>query len=250
MQDDVEQSGLLVDLDSIFDTRLGLLASLEDPTLLEKNYNEAYFTRDRDVFVGIDEKDWYDKYSARDKRVLAKSQITPIVGFMREFVYETLLGNVNEPKLMKPYIHVNVWPYELQEAEKRLILAGILRHVGRDADIEIVNIPVEALTPAVVKARYSMLVMYEYERWIAAHFSDAEMIKQTCPEVGLLGPRVLKQGATVKTTVDDVFSLTEERMGVLVTLRHNHISMFSTVMTPQRLREAHLAAQQQSSSSA
>lgn len=248
--DDVELSGLLVDLDSIFDTRLGLMASLDDQSILEQNYNEAYFTRDRDVFNGISEKDWYEKYNARDRKVLLKSQITPVVGFIREFIYETLTGNINSPQLLKPYVHVNVWPYKLQDAEKKLLLKGLLTHIGTDADVEIVEIPIEALTPAVIKSRYSMLVMYGYELWIAAHFSNAEQIKQTCPEVGLLGPRVLKQGAHVKTNVDDVFSFTEERMGVIVTLRHNPASMFSTIMTPQRLRDAHNAAQEQSSQTA
>lgn len=236
-----------MDLDSIFDTRLGLLASMADESILMRNYNEGYFTRDRDVFVGIEEKDWYDKYRARDKTVLKHSQITNVIGFIREFIYETLTGNVNGPQLMKPFVHVNVWPYRLTDDEKKLILRGLLIHIGRDADVQIVDVDPAILTPAVIKSKYSMLVMYSYELWIAAHFSNAEEIKHTCPEVGLLGPRLLKEGAIVKTTVDDLFTVTEERMGVIVTLRHNPIAMFSTVMTPQRLKEARDALDKQSS---
>jgi len=242
IDDDAEGSGLLIDLDSLFDTRLGLMAILDDKEVLEKNYGEGYFARERDVFSGIDEKDWYRLYGSRDKKVLKNAQITPMIGFIREFIYETLAGNVNTPQLLKPFVHVNTWPYQLLEQEQAMILQGLIAHVGTKADIQIVHLDPKLLTPVYVNTNYSMLVMYEYEKWLAAHFSNSEAITKTCPDVGLIGPRVLREGSSVVTKVDDVFSITEQRMEVFVKLKHLPIEMFSTIATPQRMKEAYEAA--------
>ena len=109
MTKEIEPSGLLIDLDSLFDTRLG--------TLILNNYNDLvnifnankYHIRLDDSFNKMINKDeFYANYAKRNKETLANSTLTLCIDILKDFVATTLKTDPSNPMLFYPKIYINI----------------------------------------------------------------------------------------------------------------------------------------------
>jgi hypothetical protein len=218
METDFEHASLYIDLDALFDTRLATLFQI-DPVQTEKIIAGDYFKRHYDEFEGIDTALFKERYQQRDIRTLKNAVLTSANRIVNQFIKDTLLALVNSPFRRQPRIVVNTYPYQLSEAEERVIMEGLIYMTHRKADIALIHESFETLTPEVVKSQYIQLVMYNYWDWLETHAVNKNWEKTACLENTLFGPQLVKSSeAALKLEGEPVFSAIESAVGCFIQL--------------------------------
>lgn len=196
---------MLVELDSILDTRLGVLLELDAekvPAILAKDYHERLW----DVFPEVDLLAYQDRYSKRDKKVLKNSWVTPMMDLAFDFVMKTLQQTLKTPFHKSPKLDVNIYPYVLTEEEESIILSAVVASTKDQCDIEIVSYSPEQLNPVFLKNNYEVVMMYDYQEWLEVHSKNGLWKKYSCPNVAVMAPLMYKNTEVYnpKTKVMDI----------------------------------------------
>lgn len=210
----------MIELDALFDTRLSVLNAI-DRKLFDRNIKEAYFKRTRDRFAGIDDKTFKERYKNRTTADIREGSVSSIVSFVSQFAKATIDNILKTPFHMKPVVMLNTYPYVLTEIEIKHFMA-CLRHVTDNlADITVVHMSPEELTVQYVKDYLSVVIMYHYDEWIAAQSELGNFDKVRCPEITLIGPRLIfADNAKVDSdNVEELFKTTEELIAPLIGLQ-------------------------------
>jgi len=184
-----EKSILLLDLDVILDTRLATILTINDNEL-ENIIKSGYHSRKYDIFENIDNKVFNDIYTNRDKTILHNAIVTPLITMMEEFSEKTLEYTKATPYEYDPVIYVNLYPYILLEEEKLNILQAINAYVKGKAEIELIDMSYEDITPSYLKDNISIYVTYRYDIWLETHSVNGNLKKCGCPEVTMLSPAI------------------------------------------------------------
>lgn len=184
-----QYSRMLVDLDTIFDTRMATLAIMGQEHLksaLSGNYHD----RTSDNFKGVDYDTFKEFYAKRDKSYLKYAVMTPVVKLAHDFAMTTMDNVNNSPFHYKPVIMLNVYPYVLSEQEIGVLTKAMAAATKGIADIEIVNMTYQELTPLYLKLNLSIMTVYEYDKWFEVHSVSDAWMKYTAPDVTVLAPRI------------------------------------------------------------
>lgn len=215
---DVVYSTMMVELDALLDSRASILFKM-NPDAFEKILKKDYFKRRVDIFENIDNDLYKELYSKRNKEVLKNSIITNIGEMMKEFCQTTLDNTLKTPFHLTPKLIINVFPYDLLEEELNIIVKGVAAVTNGIADIEIVNMSPEQLTPTYVKSKLSVLVLYDYWTWLETHSLNENFRKTTCPDVSLIGPRIsFVKDFQVKEGDTDPFEAATELAAPIISL--------------------------------
>lgn len=183
------RQGILVDLDSILDTRLGTLARLSDE-IAEKTLHAGYHSRDIDVFDLADMQQYRDLYAQRDSLTLSKSMCTGVIRLVRQ-----LAAVLTDQAITRPYhsgarIVVNLHPYSnhLSMEEKDEIHKAVEAWMqGTSAVVELASFESESLTPELVRStNIAAMFMYHYDKWMDAHAKAFESTR--LGDISLFGP--------------------------------------------------------------
>ena len=185
MTKDVIYSTLYADLDSLLDTRLAVLYEMGED-VIKHVLDNGYTSRDIDHWDGIDNNLFKAKYAARDKQILKNSAMTPMVTLLREFVIATVAKSVNSPFLFEPKIIINTYPYHLSDDELDMFMSTFVALTKGMAAIELVFMSIEDVTPMYVKKNLSLVIMYDYLKWLETHSANGKLKKVTCPEVSMM----------------------------------------------------------------
>lgn len=239
-----ETSALLIELDCLLDTRLTTLYSFGE-SVMQKAFGERYYTRNQDVFPGVDDTEFKSRYQGRTKRSLEGAMATGMVAFVIEFVRETLLQNSRTPHHLAPKLVINTYPYVLDSEEIENIVATFVTLTEQQCDVEVTYLSIADLTPRYVKRNFSIVVMYEYYKWLE-FYSENEVFKTTtCPEVSLIGPALyfknLPTPAEVrKSQIEKItpFRAMELLAGPIINLVLMPVERFSIALKLRRAKEA------------
>lgn len=193
MTTETTDSTLYVEMDTILDTRLSCILENYGPSKAIEVIESGYHDRWVDNFIGIDYQDFQQRYKNRTKTVLRHALMTPICNVIQEFVLGTLKNNHNTPFALYPKICLNIYPYDLNDSEIKVIRDVIVSTTKNRCDVEIVSMSVEQLTPSVINSSYSLMVMYDYDKWLETHSSNGNFKKIGCPDVGLFSPMMFKK---------------------------------------------------------
>lgn len=223
-------SCLLIELDALFDTRMSTLWSI-DTDIAAVAIAQGYHDRPFDVFPGLEDKVFKEKYANRNKSTLKGALITPMASFINEFTVQTLKNINNTPFHYTPTILVNIHPYKLTEEEIAVVIAGVRALTHNLATIEVVDMSYNEITPMYAKLNLSVMVLYEYDKWLDVHSSKGEW-KTTCPEVTMLAPRIYMKQPSAKPDLDeeDPFELMMKVTSLFINLVLLPIDQFSMVM--------------------
>jgi hypothetical protein len=230
MTDRIDHSSIFIELDALLDTRISVLASMGDD-VLKAALLSGYHDRDIDRFLTIDNELFSKLYADRDKTILKDSIVTPMSVLLKEFAEETLDMVSNSPHHYKPKVILNIYPYDLNEEDVNELISTIVQLTYKLCDVEAVNMPYEMITPMYVKSTLSVMVLYEYYKWLEVHSLNSLLKKTTCPEVTLLGPRIYfkPKDHHVNTTIDP-FEAMELLAAPLIGLKLIPIENYSLVI--------------------
>lgn len=224
-----ELSTLLVELDVILDTRLAALTTLNESVLDKVLKSGRYHSRIADKFESIPISAFYDHYNRRDKTTLQHAIITPIVDLMKDFVYRTIKQSIGSPYQYNPKILVNCYPYVLTKDEIAILTQTIVALTDGKADVETITASYEEITIPYLKKHIAVMVMYEYPRWLDIHVKEVESKKISCPEVGLIGPRIYFKDYDPSANHDTAFKAMEQITQPIIALQLIPVEHFSIV---------------------
>lgn len=161
---------ILVDIDCLLDTRLGLIRT-RHPEKLQHVDSDIYRKRMSEVWakaIGI--SDWDAEYATRDVTVLANSRPTSFVAVLTEVIEQELLamklGQPTEP----PTLSVNYSPYALSVEERREFERAFC-DLFPVIKVEVVNRPLSSLDPLTLARNWDCWFMYDWYGWIQTNMS-------------------------------------------------------------------------------
>jgi len=224
-KDTLQLSTVLIELDCLLDTRLAIV-SQKDPVLLDKllQKGSGYHERLSDPLQEL--------YVDRDRSVLEAALITPMGQFLKEFSYCTLKQILNTPFHYQPKILLNVHPYNLTTDEENILIQSLRAVTHNKADIEIINVSYEQITPKFVKKHIAIMVLYRYDLWLETHSLNGKLKETTCPEVTLIGPAIYFKSYAMQADHQAAFDAIMKVAEPVIGLRLLPIENFSIVLKP------------------
>lgn len=182
---------MLVEIDSILDTRLGVLMDIvpdQVPSILADSYHDRLW----DVFPGVDLLTFQRRYNERDVSILKNSWSTPMADLMTDFVMKTLKQTLRTPFHKQPKIDINSYPYVLNDTDAEIIIAAVAAKTNQQCDVSMVSYSPSDLNPVFLKNHYEVVMMYDFQEWLEAHAVSGIWKKYTCPNVSVMAPLMVK----------------------------------------------------------
>ena len=192
MTQKIQTSTVLIELDALLDTRLATIASLGNDAL-DSVLASDYHNRLMDVWPNVDTAVYQHQYDHRDKTILSNAIITPMGQLLKEFTFGTLKQILNTPFHYQPKILLNVYPYDLTDTELEVLARSIIDLTGGKADVELINVDYESITPRYVKQHIALMVLYRYDNWLEIHSLNEKLNVTTCAA----GPNKATSGQVV-----------------------------------------------------
>lgn len=226
MTEDTPKQTIFVELDALMDTRAACIASFGEQALTNCITPE-YFTRLRDDFKI---SGYAERYKNRNKEFLKNSIMTPVITMITEFVESTLRNNLNSPHVFRPAVTINTYPYVLTDKESETLVKILVHKTKEEADIQIVHMDYDELTPAFVRNHVSVMVMYHAIDWLEAQADAGRFATRACPDVGMLCPALARGPDT--NMEKDPFEVMETVAATIIGLKFIPIESFCMVINP------------------
>jgi hypothetical protein len=189
MKDHRPPSVILVELDALLDTRLPTLSLISSKAGLECAQDPRYYDRVIDDFepiCGITKDAFRALYQKRDAEIMRSATITEMPFILNDLVSKLELETLDTPFVSRVIVEVNIYPYTLDEEERDLIALAVMARCGGGTEVRCVRFAANVLTPAVVRERYSGLILYNFRDWMQCHLEAFISVKM--PRVSVLAP--------------------------------------------------------------
>ncbi len=227
---------MLVDLDSILDTRGGTIAKFGKEAYA-KVLLGGYFTRVSDHFDGIDPQKYRELYSQRDAVTLAGSMMTHITSLIADFVHRVNMVSASSPVKAVPKIDINVYPYQIPDQIIELIIKSLKIHIQDKVEIDHVSYRPEDLHYLHIKHTYDHMVMYDVSAWLEVQIPEWQNLNRGLPDLTVFSPILSREPDQSKVS-KDVPSEAEEVSRMLAPLLNFvqvPVQFFCTVLDPRSL---------------
>lgn len=169
-----ETQRVLVELDSVLDTRLGLLANIDNESawaMIDHGYRERVSDDWQSLGFDITPEEFQELYRARTSEVLAYSRLTGIVPMLKAIEEQLHRLAEQTPFHQRIIVDLNVHPYTLTTEEKRVVAQTLSKQLGETLPIEVVSYSMEQLTPSLIATNWAAVIQYEFDRWLNYHHS-------------------------------------------------------------------------------
>lgn len=188
---------IVIDLDSILDTRLATIAQINPEIAAELFNSEEYFTRTSDEFSRItdgriDDAEFFSRYENRNHETLKLARPTMALDMLISLV-ERMRKNAEYTPIVRGFtVEVNTWPYVFDLAGNNMVENSLAAYIGTDVSIRTVHRHPKQYTPSLLKEDYSALVMYDFKAWLSIHGETLEFEK--IPRVTVMTPAIYHNG--------------------------------------------------------
>lgn len=242
---DEKRNGLLVDLDSLFDTRLACVTQFDANIAINALAN-GWSTRIYDKCPGLPDEVYKDLYKARDISIFEYAQPTSSIDFIRSWGDFIHRSRDNSPFPGYAEVFINFWPYKFPKAKAVEIAKTLNESFGSRVKVTIVNIDPLTITCSDMKMLLSGVVMYDWPVWWQHVCSNADLITNKIPDVTFYVPKLFQGHLTdeVYTSLKDtdVFRAAVETMMPLIGLDFMDVDMFSVSVDSEEIRKAYKEA--------
>ena len=169
---------ILVDIDCLFDTRLGWL-SVHHPEELKKLLFQAYRNRFTDTWADvIGVKDFLERYRKRDIRALQAAKPTVFLDVLGARLEGMLLQIQLHSPLERPSLTINLHPYTDINGEELRAFERMFREFYDMVHVDFICEPPENLTTDKLPTRWDGYAVWDWFKWIelnAKHFEKKRM---------------------------------------------------------------------------
>jgi hypothetical protein len=187
---------ILIDLDTLLDTRLATLGALSTEALNYVVKHDAYWQRehtDWSVLTNglVTNEQFAERYRNRDDAILRTSTMTAIMTVLLQILAEIDANAIDGMHETDVGVEVNLAPYSPTHEEVEELQTILRMHYGQETIITFCNIPLKELTPAVLRERYSAVIMYGFHEWIVEH--DVALMQARTPCFNFIGPKLFEK---------------------------------------------------------
>jgi hypothetical protein len=171
---------LYVSLDSILDTRLGVMNIINSDFAFEVTSQETYYTRQTDDFIsstkGRLSKGVFNKILNNYKpAVLRASMKTKMYLFIANLCKIYIEQVVSSPSNDSFELDINTYPYNLSDQESKVIADALAKSIGSLYNINIVNFSNDQLSIDYCRENYRAMIMYNYSDWLNKHTNQIKL---------------------------------------------------------------------------
>ena len=153
-----------IDLDSLLDTRAGLL-SLNHPADLQAAL-PTWRTRTHEKFGSISCKAWHELWKKRDRKLLTHSSVTKWLDEVYLFGVSCVMGSAARFSKIMPKVEVNTYPYVLTEKEKADMLTALNIRLNGLVTPSLIHVSPAELSPRTCQSKYVEMTMYNWVQWL------------------------------------------------------------------------------------
>lgn len=173
---------ILTDLDTLLDTRLGVIRTIYPAAAATLLSNREYWLREyTDWSVLTDGKVTNAQFQAawvkRGIEVAQHSVMTAFQPVFHKILADCALAGLSGQSQFEVGVEVNIWPYDLQHDELDELTELIRSQLGANVPITFCSIPLDLLTPALMTEKYAACVSYLFHDWIKLHSIDLTKLK-------------------------------------------------------------------------
>jgi hypothetical protein len=241
---------LYVSLDSLLDTRLGVLNTIDVDFATDVTLKESYFTRVSDTFKNSKgnelNKELFNKVLNELKElVLRNSFKTKMHVFLVQLCYAINIKYLEVPVPYSFSIDINTYPFTLNDNEIKDLLESIVSLIGKDFDINVVSLAPNQLTIDYVKDNYQAMIMYNYHDWLNLHNENLKKKKLT--EVTLYVPKIYFGSIPSKNDLEeldkvnkDPFDFNKEILRPILSIEYLPISLYSVDIPLNKPEYSHI----------
>lgn len=181
---------ILIDLDSLIDTRLGLL-NLIDPHFVANMDIDKYINRIMDKFESpaMPPGKFAALYAKRDIDTLRAGVPTPILIKVAEVLREKLTGGMTPQPGSINEMDINIYPYRLSDDERAELASVTEFRMAAKLKVNIIRTPPSALPYSYVNDNYYAAILYGWQDWVIAQGENA--LSATCPDLRVIVPKLL-----------------------------------------------------------
>lgn len=206
---------IIIDIDSLFDTRLPILFALSPDTMQRYLDNGEYYTRTKDSFGDIPMNVFKGFYKNRDKRILLAAKPTEMFNLLTDYITSTQLSMTSLGDMRPITIYLNTYPYNLLDDELNSILR-LLNDMGDNINVKTVNYDNYNLTPKWINKNVGVVIMYDSLEWLDINISYGTLPKTPLLEILMMGPQLITGNMAVKDIKPDTFNTMIESMNTLI----------------------------------
>lgn len=222
---------LLVDIDCLFDTRIGWLA-VHHPEVFAKLPFQAYRNRFTDTWaeiIGI--KDWHEHFRKRDVHALIASKPTVFFDVLGARLEGQLLQIQLHSPLERPSLTINLYPYTDLNGEETHAFERMFREFYDMVHVDFICEPPERLTTEKLTSRWDGYAVWDWFKWIecnAKHFEKKSMpgflMIRTAMFTPELTPEVIEK---LKSEKSNPFSEAQRELAPFLSLETIDSALFS-----------------------
>ncbi|QBJ02729.1 hypothetical protein MZD04_gp203 [Pseudomonas phage Psa21] len=171
---------MLLSLDVLLDTRLGVIANLNSAAAKELVRTPLYWERDYDDWhklTGglITNEEFAEAYAKRGGENSAATLNASVETGMSPFIYQFLAeADINMIDGMTPHtdeigLAINIAPYVMTPKERADLVDIIQLKYGRELDVKLVDYQMEELTVERLSDEFGGMIIYEFATWFKYH---------------------------------------------------------------------------------
>lgn len=183
-------------LDVLYDTRLGVLSTLDLDHTKKIINDPQYYARRTDYFKSTSRKfkakDYDLAWSMRDLTTLKNSTITKIV----EYILDDALEQVKEPSTrfidVARELIVDIHPYQLTHEQQTIFIDALKELFPIFTKVELVTLGYQRMTPEHIKQQnFTFCYMYDFQAWLNYNYVRLENCR--IPQHYLIFPELLNR---------------------------------------------------------
>lgn len=191
----ITQQRVLVDIDSLADTRLGLI--LEHlPHLYTKIDMKEYRTRVTNVWfkkLGISDEEWLKMWEGRSVETLKQSGPTNLLFSLVSELGAKFAATLVGTPLERPRLTVNTWPYKLNKDERAIYLENLKTlYSSCTLSVDLIYQPIDKVSPEFIKTNFDAVFIYDFHKWIDIHVKELSDEKGRMPGKTVYSPALLR----------------------------------------------------------
>ena len=186
------KDNIITTLDTVFDTRLGLLYSINENIAEKCLMNGGYHIRIRDNFGPISQDIFSGLYRFRTKALLEYALPSKILHTLIIFLLRSTMDAPHKTRDVQPILYINYYPYDLTEKEISRLAIMIGSSLSLPSDyVKFIRMDYDELTPKYVNDTAHTLVMYDGMEWLSYQTTKKRVNKDPIVGCSLFVPFLL-----------------------------------------------------------
>lgn len=222
-------NNILVDLDSLFDTRLPMWFRLTKAETTKLYITGEYSKRLRDQIHPIPNNVFKAFYKRRDKRIMTEALPTYMFRIILETYIELRHDLLNAEIVEDMKIFINTYPYDFTADEQAKLLLYLSGTFGIEK-IEIVNRSLRELSPDwISENEIGYVFMYNGLEWLEHQICNPKIADYPLINTALFVPALLT-GHRIRSIKDDFFTKLKEELSSVCDLYTVDVKYYSGII--------------------